>query len=185
MPNPNDDLAYNPYAPPRASLDAPRDPGECWRDGKLVVMHSQGSLPDRCIRCNEPAALPAKMRTLYWHHPAWYLVMLFNVVIYAVVTRFVRTKVRVAPGLCEKHTQERTPWIAAVVGMVVGAFVVAVAAASAHSSPLAIVAGLLFLGAIVGAVITRLLRVTKVTAKLVWLSGCKEPFLASLPARGS
>ena len=48
----------NPYAPPEASRiagDPSSERGGFWSDGKSLVLHREARLPDRCLRCNEPA----------------------------------------------------------------------------------------------------------------------------------
>lgn len=49
----------NPYAAPQHGIvvNPPAvDPsGGVWRDGKLLVMHKKAVLPDRCVKCNQPA----------------------------------------------------------------------------------------------------------------------------------
>jgi hypothetical protein len=79
-------LPYNPYAPPGEATTSPpyRDDrvGEaCWREGGDLFVGRPGALPARCIRCNAPAVAPRKMRTLYWHNPPWYLLILLNLIL--------------------------------------------------------------------------------------------------------
>src|SRR5579872_5285818 len=102
---------HNPYAPSRASLAgaavAATDAGGTWRDGAVLVLSREASLPPRCVRCNEPADEPTKSRKVYWHSPWLYLLILFNLIIYAIVAAIVRKKAVVAPGLCSAHKKRR------------------------------------------------------------------------------
>ena len=77
----------NPYEPPKARLEGAvrMDGGDCWRDGRQLVVRPGCTLPDRCIKCNEPAEHPLQSRRFYWHHPALYLLVLVDLLIYLVV----------------------------------------------------------------------------------------------------
>ncbi len=104
----------NPYAPSRASLksdDAPSRGGQSgetvWRNQKLLVMVPDAALPPRCVKCNGPAEEPTKVRKIYWHHPLLYLLILINLIVYAVVAAIVRKRALVAPGLCAEHKKRR------------------------------------------------------------------------------
>ena len=66
-----DDL--NPYASPQRDLllyaaanEEDGRSGDVWRDGKLLVMRHSAVLPDRCVRCNAPAAGERLKETLKW-----------------------------------------------------------------------------------------------------------------------
>ena len=43
-----------------------------WRDGKIIVMSHDASFPDRCVKCNQPAAGYRLKRKLTWHPSGWY-----------------------------------------------------------------------------------------------------------------
>ncbi len=45
---------------------------------------------------------------LAWHHAGWYLLVLFNVVIYAVVGIIVRKRAEIHVGLCALHQRRRS-----------------------------------------------------------------------------
>src|SRR5436309_2493776 len=81
-------------APPSASM-------MIWRSGPLLVMSQGARLPDRCVKCNAPANGQRLTRKLYWHSPYLYLLILLNLLIYALVAIFVRKKARVEIGLCD------------------------------------------------------------------------------------
>ena len=58
----------NPYAPPKSKLsDTARGSQSMWRDGAQLVLLLDSAFPDRCIKCNDIAAPPARRYKLYWH----------------------------------------------------------------------------------------------------------------------
>src|SRR4051812_44962371 len=81
---------FNPYAAPKTPLapssrkQMPVEEG-LWADGKVLVMTKSAELPDLCIKCGAPAEGYRLKRNLMWHPPAWYLLILFNLIIYAIV----------------------------------------------------------------------------------------------------
>jgi hypothetical protein len=173
--------ASNPYAPPKASLE-PTGNGNCWRDGKVLVMLADTPLPHRCIKCNAPAVTPVKKRKVYWHHPALYLLLLVNVIIYAVVALIVRRTATVAPGLCPEHRKRRLlglwlGWGGSLAGLALFFF-----GLSVDKTPLILVGPLLIVAAIVGGIVfARVVYPQRIEKDYVRLKGCSEEFLASLP----
>jgi hypothetical protein len=179
----------NPYAPSSASLRAGSaqrtSSGEVsvWRDHKTLVMLHESDLPDRCVKCNEPAAPPSKPRRVYWHHWAVYLVLLLNLLIYAIVALIVRKKAVVAPGLCARHKTRRA--VALAIGWigVAGSFAMMFAGLAQSINPAFGIVGLiLLLVALLELVIVgRIVYATRIDAAYVYLKGCKPIFLDSLP----
>ena len=101
----------NPYAPPAADVDSVRSESAhgFWREGDVLVMASGQSvvLPDRCIHCNQPAGGFKLKRTVYWHNPALYLLIVISALIYVIVALIVRKSVRLEVGLCQRHRSRR------------------------------------------------------------------------------
>jgi hypothetical protein len=181
---------HNPYAPSAASLKrgsaAPDVTGEVrvWRDGKNLIMLHDASLAARCVKCNEPAQDPTKVRTLYWHHPAVYLVILFNIIVYAIVAMIVRRKADVDPGLCARHKKKR--FLALTLGwagVLLGIGTVIASAASEEPSPGLLIIGVLlfFVSILVAIRMGRIVYAKKIENQLVRLRGCGEEYLASHP----
>jgi hypothetical protein len=54
-----------------------------WRDGKKVVTYNQNALPARCFNCNCAVSTPPIQRKVYWHPVAFYLIIFFNLILYA------------------------------------------------------------------------------------------------------
>lgn len=181
--------AHNPYAPSSASLkvgEEPGSPGGIWRDEKRGVIVAHGTaFPHRCVKCNQPSLEPHKMRKVYWHHPALYLLFLFNVFIYLLVALIVRKKAQIDPGLCEEHSNRRRLWIAiGWIGALGGPIVMAIAGGALGVDPVTSigVAFLCFLGfAVAGVVKSRILHPRKIDERYARLKGADERFLASLP----
>ena len=179
---------HNPYAPSKASLKSNPAPigGEtAWCDGNQIVMMPGGSLPHRCVKCNEPAAEPTKTRKVYWHHPALYLLVLGYALLYIIVALIVRKTAEINPGLCEEHNKKRLMWIAiGWIGALSGLFVVPFLGAliGADGGLWALFCIAWFLGfAITGTVKARILYPKKIDSNYARLKGADDRYLASLP----
>lgn len=170
----------NPYAPPRAPVGVVKDT-QCARDGKAVVVQSGNDLPPRCITCNAPVKGPIKEVKLYWHSPWLYLLVLINILVYAVVGLLVRRTVKVSPGLCKVHSAQRARRILMFLGVGAGSCAIAIGLLTAGESGPAIAFFLLTLLLLVmGMLASRKVYAKKIAKDYACLGGCKEPFLASL-----
>ena len=117
---------FNPYAAPVAPINL-RDvrlPNHeaIWRDGKILVMRKGAELPSRCLRCNAVADGPRLKRKLSWHHPAWYILAFFYLIIYIIVALCVRQTAKVAASFCASHRSKRRwaiayGWLGSVIGI--------------------------------------------------------------------
>ena len=184
-------MGSNPYIPSRASLDLDADGLQrmgagvtLWREGKLAVLSREALLPQRCVKCNETAQPPSKSRVVYWHHPALYLLLLLNILVYALVAAIVRKKARVSPGLCTQHKRRRRRIVAAAWGGVILS-VVLLWSGFSGSVDLPLVATvsmlLLLVSLIVAITGTRIVYAGRIDDTYVRLKGCGAAFLASLP----
>lgn len=198
---------FNPYAPPVAEVEAgPADGAGLHRDGKLVRMGVGARFPDRCLRCNQLAANYRVERSLYWRPPWWRwtvglsLVFLFvvsgvdplvaglfllAVIGFAIADIFVRRKVVVEYGLCERHRRVRSGVMAVFVVswvLLLGSSAVLASGSDAIPPwtflPLALT---MFALAIVASVLYRI-RLMRVTEDHMWLQGAGRPFYENLPA---
>jgi len=156
--------------------------GGMWRTKKQLVTCSEKPFPDRCVRCNAPANGYRLKRTLYWHPPAYYLLILLNLLIYALVAAFIRNKAIVRIGLCEKHRVRRR-WGILVCSVGVAGGIGLIVAGAMEGSGAAILAGigLLLGGAIYGGFTGARVSPAKITKENVWLKGVNKEFLAELP----
>ena len=178
----------NPYAPSKASLAtgsgtaAVSSDVSVWRDGNAVVTLHDASLPARCVKCNKPADQPTKERTLYWVHPAIYLLFLAGAIILLIVYLVIRKKAVVNPGLCEQHKKRR------IIGLLCGwlgffgGFVVALLGMVSSTGGAALLGLLIMISAIVmGMLWGRLVYVKKITDDEVRLGGFSSAYLDKLP----
>lgn len=177
----------NPYAPSRASLAGAaatpaKGSGGTWRDGTVLVLVPDATLPHRCVKCNEPAQQPTKSRRVYWHSPWIYLLILLNILIYAVVALIVRRKAVIAPGLCPTHKARRRIGIAIAWTLLLAGG--ALLFMGAHDGNPGAGAGgtlLILLAVVVSSSVTRILRAKRIDARYVRLKGCGTAFLDTMP----
>ena len=184
-----DDL--NPYAPSRASLGAServstgaRDAGNAiWRDGDVLIALIGAEMPRRCVKCNGPADQPTKVRKVYWHHPGLYLLLLFNVIIYAVVAAVVRKKATVNAGLCIEHKKRRRLALTFGWAGALGGIVLLFSGVGSSPGVWESLAGvLLILGSsMAGRIFARIVYARKIDKTHIYLKGCGTAFLDSLP----
>jgi hypothetical protein len=154
-----------------------------WRDGKKVVAYDKTALPPRCYKCNHDIVGSPLTRKLYWHHPAWYLLLLLRAVPYLIVAIFIRKRATLDIFLCEKHLQQRKYYLIGVwVGLLLGLGLL-IGGISVSNPWLSAVGGIVIIGSLVASIIgARVARAAKITKDgKVWLSGSGQDFLTSLP----
>ena len=175
--------AVNPYASPSAELLHRVHEG-CRRDGDAIYVPRGVDLPPRCIRCNAPVATPIKRRTLYWHSPLLYLVILVNLLVYAIVALVVRKRVEVSPALCGSHARARRRDLVLGFGVMATAVVGVFVALSNEQGGAAGIAGLVaFVAMIVTALRSRLVRATRIDDAGARLVGFGRPYLDAIGRR--
>ncbi len=184
-------VAPLPYASPMGFV------GEShWREGKRLVattgLDRTVRLPPRCVRCNADTDFGRGWRkTLYWHHPAYYLLILPGVLIYALVAMGVRKKVTVDAGLCPAHRAARRNRILIGWGIFLAGLASLVAAIyfgndpAFRRGPLGAVFGLLGAALVVFSALwaifaTRVLVLSRVAGGTAWFTGAGPAFLSSL-----
>ena len=151
--------------------------GHAWRSDAKLVLTRDASLPDRCIKCNEPANGFRLKRHLHWH-PSPYFILIVSPLIYIVVALCVRKSARVEVGLCEQHRRHREKWmiicsvtaVAAIATMVMGFL---------NSGSYGVLGFFILAFAAIAAVVTgRLIAATRIDKEYVWLKGCGREYLA-------
>jgi len=177
----------NPYEPSQASLKTGTSlrTGQvtAWRDRGVMVMIPETALPLRCVKCNKSADEP-KERTLYWHSPWLYLLILVSILIFAIVALIVRKKTVVSAGLCPDHKKRRSNAImVGWIGVFAGVLLLYAGISNPSAGGWAALAGVLvMLGAIVvGMTMARIVYAVRIDKDYVRLKGCGEPFLETLP----
>ncbi|HXE52420.1 MAG TPA: hypothetical protein VN541_05360 [Tepidisphaeraceae bacterium] len=167
-----------PYATP-AFLVAT---SEVWREGKTVIAPKDTTLPSRCVKCNAPVTSPAVKRTYYWQHPAWFLLLLLNLLIFVIVALAIRKKGTLYIHICDEHQKRRRNriWLAVVLSF--GGIALFIAGA-AYNSGWYLLGGLVaFIVGIVCAFMSRLVSPRRIDDRFIWLAGCGTEFVQSLPA---
>jgi hypothetical protein len=186
--------AANPYAPPQANLAVsapPPLPGAVtdgvWRSADILVLRKGTELPGRCVACNQVTG-ERWQKTFYWVPSGLRLLILLNVLVYAIVMLVVRKRADLAVPLCAVHNEKRQrgttqSWIALLVGLciLVGSF-------ATLNSDSASTFGLLFLLGlaliITGAVLSSKaipVQPKKIDDYYVWLKRASPELLATLP----
>jgi hypothetical protein len=74
--------------------------------GRDLIVQPGAESPPRCVKCNAPAE-HIWTKTLYWHHPALYWLILAGLLIYAVIALVVRKSAFVSLFLCPAHLAKR------------------------------------------------------------------------------
>ena len=185
---------FNPYAPPAAESNVTsrgsvsHDGPGLWRERSLLVMDKTATLPvDRCIVCHEPATGRPLRRKLSWHSPWWYLLVLFNLLFYAIAAMLVRKTLAVPVGLCDLHRTRRRRWIALAWGLVVVAIgllglVFSNPVTDATMAALMALALLLLLGGgVVGIYGPRVVYAQRIDDRYAWIGGVSSKLLDTLP----
>jgi hypothetical protein len=157
-------------------------PGAFWRSGPILMTRHAAVLPARCVKCNAELEAPLKKQRFYWHHQAWFVLVLLNAIIYIVVALIVRRHADVTYGLCAPHRQRRKRGILLAVGGLLLSLALIFVGVATSQSALLLIALLGFLMSIVIAVVKgRTLLPVRIDKSGAQLKGCGEAFLASLP----
>lgn len=152
-----------------------------WRKNSVLIMTRHALLPNRCIKCNEPAKRKLK-RNLSWHHPALYLVIFGGVLFYVVLAFVFRKSATVEVGLCQDHSARRTRDIIITWTLALLSILSFTLAARLENLTFAEIGGLLILStAIYGIVRVRVVSPTKIDDDTIWLKGFDQNYLADLP----
>ncbi len=181
-------MSTDPYEPPKTRLREALSNevgGDCWRDGRQLVVRPGCTLPGRCIKCNEPAQ-QLKQRSFYWHHPGLYVLALLNLVIYAIVAAIVRKRTPVTVGLCGRHQARRRVSLAvATAGSLLGTATLLLAFAQENYVVGAVGAGAILVSLVslvFGIVGSRVLVVARIGENYTRFDGAGVEFLQTLPA---
>ena len=191
---------FNPYAPPADISDSggsggsgrrwggADDGGGLWRERSLLVMDKTATLPvDRCIVCDAPATGRPLRRKLFWHSPWWYLLVLFNLVVYAIAAMIVRRKVDLRVGLCDTHRSRRRWWIARAWSLILGAIGLLAIGLTTRltDGTAASLIGLAVLGFLAGGIIgiygVRIVTAKQIDDRYAWIGGVSSKLLDTLP----
>ncbi|MCO6456561.1 MAG: hypothetical protein J5I93_14785 [Pirellulaceae bacterium] len=185
-------MSDNPYAPPQVEKPFLGQPGAShaglWRDGRLLVMHRQAELPDRCVKSNEPAHGRRLKRNLSWHHPAVYLALLANILIYAILATVLGKRATIQIGLTQQWIVRRR-WRMLIAWLLVllcsGLFVAGIMLSDSLREnavwPIVLGGVGVIAAAVYGVIACRLVHPKKMSDEYIWLQGVHPDFLAALP----
>lgn len=159
-----------------------------YRDGKILVMHKKAQLPERCIKTNGPADRWLR-RKLYWHHPAVYLALLANILIYAIIALIVRKTADIRVPIC--HHIARRRLYAIIFGWLFGLAAIVlpiVVLVGMESRPITweiwLLPGGIITAIIIAVVCNNLASIVqpkKIDDRYVWLKGVHPDYLAQFP----
>jgi len=171
------------YAVPAALETVPGvlpDDG-AWRDGKTLVVRKMVVLPDRCVKCNAPGDSAVLKQTLYWHHPALFLLLVPAFLIYLLAAAAMQQSGVVGYRLCARHRQRRVTWIAVAWGLGIAGITFIGITAAFELKWLALVGvGMVVSSPIVG-LAARTFRATRINGHFMWLRGSAHAYLESFP----
>jgi len=177
-------MTQTPYAPPKSLTgDLPSNTEELWNDGKTLVMTHKATLPDRCIKCNQPAEGYRLKRHLVWHSPWLYLLILIQILLYIIVALIVRKRATIEIGLCKKHRRIRKNsilinWLIFLLGLA-GLFL----GLSLPNMTLLIVGvGLVLVSLVVSLSQTiTMVYPQRINNEYIWLRGVSKKFITEFP----
>ena len=161
-----------------------------WRDGNKLVTTVQASLPRHCVKCGAPADGAYGPRTFYWYHPAIFLLLLVNLLVFAIVALIIRKKATLEVGLCAAHRSRRAKaitaaWVLVLLGLatMIGGGVAGAEYSVDWLIPVAILAGLAMwiAAAVVGTVWGAYLTPTKIDKQYGYFKGAGLDFLNLFP----
>ena len=178
-----------PYASPTAP-----GYGATGFDGVGLVMSKGAVAPDRCVKCNRPTEGYRLRRSLSWHHPALFFLIIFpGLLIYAIVALCVRKTGQVTVGLCPAHRAARRrnmaiAWLTGLIGL--GLLIGGPVMASNYRGPgdapgfaFMVLGGivLLLFGLIFGATAVPVVTARRIDEHYVYMRKAGRAFLESLP----
>lgn len=187
-------MDVNPWQAPTATTQLPYGSGKgIWRDGQLLVVQQQATLPPTCVKNNTPAHQLIE-RKFHWHAPWIYWLAFLPIFFYVIAALVMRKKHVLSVPMSDEASQTRSNriafgWIAGVIGFSLsmgGVFAMLLEGLNLIQMSWAIAAvivGTLFVmaGAVVGSNASYILRPKKMTTDMTWFSGAHPDFLLSLP----
>lgn len=155
------------------------------RDGKKLIVPRGAALPASCVKCGQPAHVPW-VKKFAWHHPAILLVVLINILIYAIVALIVQKKMELKVPLCDFHHMERKRWIIigwlCVIGCIPAGMITSMVLN--FEDWIGFLVGLVtFFACVVFFNMANLIRPTKIDEHGAEFKGAGEAFLSQLPAK--
>lgn len=175
------ELFDSPWAPPEAETLEVRPTPEVYAEGDVVVMRMGCDLPERCVLCNTRDRVRMRRKRFYWHHPAWYLLILINLILYVIVALVIRRSTRIQVGICEEHRKQRLARVLAGCGVVALGALASVSQFQQGGLNLLLAIGFTILAAIVTLYLGQTVYAQRIDREWVRLKGAGSAFLDGLP----
>ena len=164
-----------------------------WRHGRFLVVEDQRELPQRCVKCNEPATRCYR-RKLIWT-PTWVnftllaILLGVGILLYLIFAMIFRRRATIDLYLCERHQKRRALMIAGAwmsfVACVVTFFFGLVTAWDVNGIGLGGflmgVSALLLVTTLLLLVSMTIVRTVKIADGLAYLGGVSEAFRETFP----
>ena len=172
-----------------AASAVPVMPAAASRQGDKLIVPKGAPLPNYCVKCGQPVTGEPFKKTFFWHNPWLFLLVLVNILVYAIVSMILRKRADLALPLCDDHRQRRknlliATWVLGL-GFIPGGIL---AGSLIHDSDAAVGVGLLtgfllLIAAFVTGGMSAVLRPREITDSSATFSGACEQFLSLLPSR--
>lgn len=152
------------------------------RQGRDLIVYRGGSLPPYCVKCGMATHQQPVMRKFYWHSPWIYLVVLANLLIYAIVALVVRKRFDLGVPLCESHFRLRRIWMTVAAALMLIAFPALIVGITTDYPGTGLVVCLVTLltGAVAWGMVAPILRPTRITDEMAVFRGADERFFGRL-----
>ena len=172
-----------------AAAAVPAMPAAAYRLGDKLIIPKGAPLPNYCVKCGQPVTGEPFKKTFFWHNPWLFLLVLVNILVYAIVSMILRKRVDLVVPMCPEHLQRRknlliATWVL-VLGFIPGGILVgSLFSNSDTGAGVGLLAGfLLLIAAFVTGIRAVILRPREITADSATFTGACEQFLAYLPSR--
>ena len=172
-----------------AAAAVPAMPAAAYRLGDKLIIPKGAPLPNYCVKCGQPVTGEPFKKTFFWHNPWLFLLVLVNILVYAIVSMILRKRVDLVVPMCPEHLQRRknlliATWVLGL-GFIPGGIL---AGSLIHDSDTAVAVGLLTgfllaIAAIVTGAMSVIMRPREITDVSATFSGVCEQFLTHLPSR--
>ena len=149
------------------------------------MVRKDGVLPDRCLKCNEPAGGFQFKRSLTWASPWYALLILLNLILYIVVYLIVSRRGNVTVGVCPLHRRKRRRaillgWLTFLAG--IGSLIAAAFVPSSVTAFPAVGGGILMAVGVIGGMLgSRILVPARIDKHFIWLTKVSPVYLATFP----
>jgi hypothetical protein len=157
-----------------------------WKSNQYLVMHKNGMLPDRCVKCNDTVIsirnghnVRQKFR---WHNPLVYIALI-SPLIYVILASVLSQTVYVDLPLCSRHIEERNSVKNYLIGGGIFGFLAVFffgyfgAVGMAFFLAFVSIVGLV----LVNEYMYKPLKINKIENEYIYLQGADKSFLESLP----